>query len=90
MIGNTQNTIAHALPYEVPNGAAADSRPNSATGSHLFEVNIWMLCYGRAFPRKISEEDAKEMRWARVSESRRTGAENLKRLRLAAAAGEQE
>ncbi len=42
VMGNKQNTIQHALQYEVPHGAATDSRPNSGTGSHLFEVNIWM------------------------------------------------
>jgi hypothetical protein len=56
----------------------------------LGEVNIWMLRYGRAFPREISVEDAEEMQRARVKESRRRGAETLKHYRLAAAAREQE
>jgi hypothetical protein len=64
MMGNKQNKIPHALPYEVLDGAAADSRPNSGTGSPLFEVNIWMQCYWRAFPRKISVKDADEMWWS--------------------------
>ena len=55
--GNLHNTIQHALRYEVPDGTAADSRHDSGTGSQLFEVNIWMWRYGRAFPRKISVED---------------------------------
>ena len=84
--GNLHNTIPHALRYEVPDGAAADSRPDSGTGSRLFEVNMWMWRYGRAFPRKISVEDAEEMRRKRVQESRRRGAETLKRRRLAVAA----
>ena len=84
--GNLHNTIPHALRYEVPDGAAADSRPDSGTGSRHFEVNMWMWRYGRAFPRKISVEDAEEMRRKRVQESRRRGAETLKRRRLAAAA----
>jgi hypothetical protein len=67
MMGNKQNTTPHALRYHVSNGAAADSRPNS--GSCLFEVNIWMWRYGRAFPRKISVRDAEEMLRSRVSES---------------------
>ncbi len=33
VMGNKQNTIPHALRYHVPNGAAADSRPSSGTGS---------------------------------------------------------
>ena len=49
----------------------------------FFEVNIWMWRYGRAFPRKISVEDAGEMLWKRVQEARRKGAETLKRRRLA-------
>jgi hypothetical protein len=90
MMGNRQNTIPHALRYHIPSGAAADSRPNSGTGSRLFEVNIWMWHYGRAFPRKISVKDADEMRRSSVSESRRRGAETLKRRRLAAAERQQE
>jgi hypothetical protein len=74
MMGNNQNTIPHALLYEVPHGAAADSRLKSGTCSRLFEVNIWMWRYGRVFPRKISVMDVEEMQQARVSESRRRGA----------------
>jgi hypothetical protein len=86
MMGNKHNTIPHALQYEVPDGAAADSRGDNGTGSRLFEVNIWMWCYGRAFPRKVSVKDADEMLRARVAESRRKGAETCKQRRLAAAA----
>ncbi len=75
---------------EVPDGAEADSLEGNGTGSRLFEVNIWMWRYGRAFPRKVSVKDADEMRRARVAESRRKGAETLKRRRLAAAARAQE
>ena len=82
--GNLHNTIPHSLRHAVPEGAAADSRPDSGTGSKLFEVNIWMWRYGRAFPRKISVEDAEEMRFKRVQDSRRKGAETLKHRRLAA------
>jgi hypothetical protein len=42
-----------------------------------------MWNYGREFPRKISVADAEEMRWKRVQESRRKGAETLKRRREA-------
>ena len=83
MMGNKHNTIPYALRYEVPEGAAAESRLDSGTGSRLFEVNIWMWRYGRAFPRKVSVKDAEEMRRDRVSESRRTGAATLKRRRAA-------
>ena len=75
------------MRYEVPEGAAADSRDVSGTGSRLFEVNIWMWRYGRAFPRKVSVKDAEEMRRALVAESRRKGAATLKRRREAVDAG---
>jgi hypothetical protein len=88
--GNLHNTIPHSLRHAVPAGAAADSRPDSGTGSRLFEVNICMCCYGRAFPRKISVEDAEEMRRKRVQEARRRGAETLKRRKLAALARQAE
>jgi hypothetical protein len=64
--GNLNNTIPHSLWNNVPAGAAADFRPNSGTGSRLFKVNMWR--YGRALPRKISVEDAEEMRPKRVQE----------------------
>jgi hypothetical protein len=86
MMGNKQHTIPHALQYEVPDGAATNSRQKSGTGSSFFEINVWMWLCGKAFPRKISVEDAKEMRLARVSESRSRGAETLKRHSLATAA----
>jgi hypothetical protein len=87
---NLLNTIPHSLRHAVPAGAAADSRPDSGTGSRLFEVNIWMWRYGRAFPRKISVEDAEEMRLKRLQESRWKGSETLKRRRLAAFARQTE
>ena len=34
--GNKVNTNPHSLRYEVPDGAAADSRDDSGTGSRLF------------------------------------------------------
>ncbi len=78
--GNKDNTIPYSLRHHVPDGAAADSRPYSWTGSRLFEVIIWMWNYWRAFPRKISVADAAEMRRRRVQGSRRKGAETLKLL----------
>ncbi len=71
--------------FHVLDGAAADSRPYSGTGSLLFEVNIWMWNYRREFPRKISVADAAEMRLKRVQESRHKGAKTLKRRREAGA-----
>ncbi len=35
--GNLHNTVPHSLWHAVPAGAAADSRPDSRTGSRLFQ-----------------------------------------------------
>jgi len=48
-------------------------------------AGVWMWNYGRAFPRKISVADAEAMRRKRVEDSRRRGAETLKRRREAGA-----
>ncbi len=70
-------------PNEVSDSAAAESRPDSGTGSRLFEFNLWMWRYKREFPRKISVKDAEKMQWARVMASRRKGGETMKQRRLA-------
>ena len=36
--GNTSNTIPHRYRGAIPTEAAADSRPDSGTGSRLFEI----------------------------------------------------
>ena len=80
----------------IPAEAAADSRPDSGTGSRLFEINrdIWMWRYGRTFPLEITVADAEAMRKQQVQESRAQGAATLKRRReqalvRAAGAGEE-
>ena len=82
--GNSLNTIPHSFRSRIPREAAADSRPDSGTGSRLFEVNIWMWKYGRTFPREFSVEDAVAMRKKRVQESRARAAATLQRRREAA------
>ena len=82
--GNSLNTIPHSFRSRIPREAAADSRPDSRTGSRLFEVNIWMWKYGRTFPREFSVEDAVAMRKKRVQESRARAAATLQRRREAA------
>ena len=47
--GNSVNTIPHNFRGKIPREAAADSRPDSGTGSRLFEMNMWMWRYGRPF-----------------------------------------
>ncbi len=86
--GNSLNTIPHSFRSKIPQEAAADSRPDSGTGSHLFEINIWMWKYGSTFPREFSVEDAVAMRKRRVHESRERGAETLRRRNEAALAKE--
>ena len=85
--GNTVKTIPHSCRSQIPRGAAADSRPDSGTGSRLFEVNIWMWKYhdGRPFPRKFSVEEAVALPEKRVQESRARAAATLQRRREAAA-----
>ena len=82
--GNSVNTIPHCFRGKIPTEAAADSRPDSGTGSRLFEVNMWMWRYGRTFPRQISVEQAVELRKKRVQESRARGAETLRRRHVQA------
>jgi hypothetical protein len=40
--GNTMNSIQHKYRSRIPREAAADSRPDSGTGSSFFEVNVWL------------------------------------------------
>ncbi len=54
LISISVNTIPHCFRGKIPREAAADSRPDSGTGSRLFGINMWMWRYGRTFPRQIS------------------------------------
>jgi hypothetical protein len=40
MISISVNTIPHCFRGKIPREAAADSRPDSGTGSRLFEINM--------------------------------------------------
>ena len=75
----------HAIPYRgaIPAEAAADSRPDSGTGSRLFEINIWMWRYGRTFPREITVAGSVELSKKRLVDSRSRGEATLKRRREA-------
>ncbi len=81
--GNSVNSIPHCFRGKIPREASADSRPDSGTGSRLFEI-MWMWRYGSTFPRQISVDQAVELRKKRVQESRARGAETLRRRREAA------
>jgi hypothetical protein len=82
--GNTRNTIPYRYRGAIPAEAAADSRPDSGTGSRLFEINIWMWRYGRTFPREISVAEAVAKRKERVQESRIRAGATLERRRAQA------
>ena len=61
----------------------ADSRNGAGNGSRLYEVNIWMLRYGRGQPRLVTVAEA-ELQWkAAVSDARRrtASADTMKRRR---------
>ncbi len=47
--GNSVNTIPRSFRGKIPKEATADSRPDSGTGSRLFEINMWLWRYGRNF-----------------------------------------
>jgi hypothetical protein len=81
LISISINTIPHCFGGKIEREAAAESRPDSWTGSRLFEINIWMWRYGRTFPRQISLDQAMEFSKKRVQESRARGAETLRRRR---------
>jgi hypothetical protein len=81
--GNRHNPIQHFFWHDVPPEAAVDSRPDRWTGSRLFEVNIWMWRYGRAFiPKKLKGECSGNVEEA----CSRVKAKNLNRRLLAVAA----
>ncbi len=76
---------------KVGKGEKIGHRPKSYTKSYTISYTIWYESYLlRSFPRKNLVKGAEEMRWARVSESRRRGADPLKRHRVAAAERQQE
>jgi hypothetical protein len=84
--GNTMNSIPHKYRSQIPREAAADSRPDSGTGSRLFEVNICMWLYERTFSREISVEQAVKLRKKRLQNSRARGSETMRRRNDAAGA----
>ncbi len=81
MISISVITIPHCFRGKILREAAADSRPDSGTGSRLFEIDMWMQRYGRTFPHQISVDQTVELRKKRVQESRAPGAETVRRRR---------
>jgi hypothetical protein len=81
--GNTCNTIPHKYRGATPAEAAEDSRPDSGTGSRLFEINIWMWRYGRTFPPEIAVAESVELHKKRLADSRIRSAATIKHRREA-------
>ena len=71
MAGNKHPTIPSCMRGKNLVEATADCRPDSGTGSKLFEVNVWLWKYGRSLPRKCTVEEAEDMRRKRLVESRK-------------------
>ncbi len=85
-------TTHPTIPYKFKNSrilgnASADTQPepDRGNGSRLYEVNLWLWCYGREQPRTMSIDEAEAARQDRVSEARKRAGETKKCRREAAA-----
>ncbi len=79
--GDTNIPIPYRYRGAIPAEAAADSRPDSGTGSRLFD---WMWRYCSTFSREVSVADTVAMRKERVQVSRRQAAATMERRRAEA------
>ena len=77
VLGNRTPTLPHSFGNS--QGAVADSRNGAGNGSRLYEVNIWMWCYGRGQPRRVTVAEAELQRKAVISDARRRAADTMKR-----------
>ena len=60
---NSHPTIPHSFKDNWGLGSAsADTQRDRGNGSRLYEVNIWMWCYGRDHPRMVSIAEAERIR----------------------------
>ena len=81
MDGQKHPTVPHRFRKAELGGAIPDSRPDSGTGSRLYELNVWLWNYGRSLPRPISVAETDKIVQKRMSESRLKGTETKKRRR---------
>ncbi len=65
--------------------ASADTQKDRGNGSRLYEVNLWLWCYGRSQPLAICIEEAEAVRRVQVREARSRAEETKKYSREAAA-----
>ena len=72
-------TLPHS--FGTRQGAVADSRNGAGNGRRLYEVNIWMLRYGRGQPRRVTVAEAELQRKAAISDARRRAAGTMMRHR---------
>ena len=72
MQGNRTLTLPHSFGNSQE--AVADSRNGAGNGSRLYEVNIWMLRYGRGQPRRVTVAEAELQRKAAISDARKRAA----------------
>jgi hypothetical protein len=62
----------------IPAGGISKGRGN---WSRLYELNLWMWCYGRGQPRKVIVAEAEQRLREQMSEQRQRAAETMKRRR---------
>ena len=77
--GNAHPTLPHSFGNRA--GATADSSMGRGNGSRLYELNLWMWCYGRGQPRKVTVAEAEQRLRERLTESRKRAVQTLKRRR---------
>jgi hypothetical protein len=80
----TVTPLSHTASKTIGVLASADTQRDRGNGSRLYEVNIWMWCYGRGRPQMVSIAEAEKIRAERLSESRTRAAETRKRRSEAA------
>jgi hypothetical protein len=83
--GNRTPTIPFSFRGDSALGryAVADERPDSGSGSKLFELNVWMWKYGRAHPRQVSVTATEKRRRERLTDARRKAWETRKARQMA-------
>jgi hypothetical protein len=87
--GNSHPTIPHSFRNGPRLGsAAADTQRDRGNGSRLYEVNIWMWCYGRGRARMVSIAEAERIRAEPLSESKIRAAEEASQRRRCSGGGE--
>ena len=77
--GNAHPNLPHSFCNRA--GATADSSMGRGNGSRLYELNLWMWCYGRGQPRKVTVAEAEQRLRERLTELRKRAIQTLKQRR---------